>query len=150
MSAEDELSVSDECIEKYTEMYRNSWAWAYIIFKLNQDRTQIILDQAEPPGKNFDAFVEALVSDDGHCRYGVCEQEFPNEAGVPTIKRLFFLWAPETASAREKIKYAANKDLFMKRLGGIDVEIQANDFSELEFGVVRAKAMAGGRFVPLP
>ena len=69
---------------------------------------------------------------------------------MPTVKRIFFLWAPEAASTKEKMKYAANKDRFMKRLGGIDVEIQTNDFSELDYNVVRAKVMAGGRFVPLP
>ena len=42
------------------------------------------------------------------------------------------LRAPDTAKIRSKMIYASSKDAFKRDLDGIQVEIQATDFSEVE------------------
>ncbi|THG00415.1 hypothetical protein TEA_019691 [Camellia sinensis var. sinensis] len=49
--------------------------------------------------------------------------------------------APDTSRIRSKMLYASSKDEFKRELDGIQVELQATDPSEMNFDIIKARAL---------
>lgn len=63
--------------------------YKYIIFNLNKDNTEIIVEKTSTE-KDYDAFVEELSED--QCRWVVYDFEFEKEGGGKRNKIIFFSW----------------------------------------------------------
>lgn len=64
--------------------------------------------------------------------------KFSTSDGRETSKLVFFTWIPDTAKIRSKMLYAGSKKVLQSELNGIGIQINANDFSDLDFeSVVR-------------
>merc|ERR1712210_48609 len=74
---------------------------------------------------------------DNECRYGIYDVEMKIDmgAGLPQgtrTKLTFVVWAPSTASIKQKMVSASSKDALKKKFDGVQVEWQLTGRDELE------------------
>ena len=131
------VGVSDECIEKFQEL-KLGHKHQYIIFKLNDDNTEVIVEKTAEPGTSYDDFQGSLPPTD--CRYAVYDFEYEVDGGKRN-KLVFAVWAPDSSKIKSKMLYASSKDNFRKKLVGIGTEIQATDASEIAHEEVLEKIL---------
>ena len=121
------IAVSDDCVNKYQEL-KLGHAYRYVIFKMNSNNTEVVVDQTGGPNEDYNSFKSKLPAND--CRYAIYDYEFSIDGGRRN-KITFILWSPETAPIKSKMMYTSTKDSIKKKLVGIQVEVQATDQSEL-------------------
>jgi len=107
----------------------------FLTYKIEGDN--VVVDEEGAPSATYEDFVAALPEND--CRYAVYDHEWTADDGVMKNKIAFMSWAPDTSKVRTKMVYAASKDSFKRALDGIQVEIQATDYSEADLSVMNAK-----------
>ena len=103
----------------------------FITYKLNEKKTQIVIDKIGEVGQTYDDLVATLPEDD--CRYAAVDIKFSTSDGRETSKLVFLTWVPDTAKIRAKMLYAGSKKVLQSELNGIGIQINANDFSDLDF-----------------
>jgi len=108
----------------------------FLVFKMNQNNTEIILEKKGERGTPYDEFLTHLPADD--CRYAVCDIKYSTPDGERD-KLILYLWAPEVAKTKSKMLYAGSKDTLKKTLQGVQVEVQGTDLSEVSFDEVVIK-----------
>jgi len=131
------VGVEDEVITKFQELKLNH-SYRYIIYKLSDDSTKIVVDTSAPKNATYDEFQKALPQND--CRYAVFDLEFQSAEGGQRNKILFVLWAPDSAKIKQKMLYTSSKADIRKKLVGIATEVQATDNSEIDYQTVLDKA----------
>ncbi|KIK38246.1 hypothetical protein CY34DRAFT_809543 [Suillus luteus UH-Slu-Lm8-n1] len=120
------------CLQTFQEL-KMSKSLKYILFKLNDTRTQIVVDKtSENP--DYEEFVTNLPADG--CRWAVYDFSYKLEDGSQRNKLCFFSWSPDTAPIRAKMVHASSKDALRKSLDGISVEIQGTDQTEVAYETV--------------
>jgi cofilin len=122
------VSVEDECIATYQDL-KMKHAYRYIIYKMSEDSTRIVVAECGKSEKTYDEFTKQLPEND--CRYAVFDLEYTTQ-GMTKQKICLFVWAPDTAPVRQKMLYASSKDALKKKLVGFAKEIQCTDHEELE------------------
>lgn len=111
----------------------------YIIYKLNEDNTSIVIEKKAESCDKYEEFLSELPEDD--CRYAVYDFEFEKSPGEGIRNKIcFIVWVPDTSKVRQKMLYASSKDAIRKKLAGVATEIQATDMSEVSFDSVLEKA----------
>jgi cofilin len=126
--------VDDACVLKFKDL-KSKRKYKYVVFKI--DDGKIVVCHEGLPAASFDSFVEQLPENEP--RYAVMDYEYKKD-GCTKSKIFFVNWAPDTAPIRKKMVYASSKDKFKRDLDGINLEIQATDFSEVEEAVFIDKA----------
>lgn len=129
--------------------------YRYIVYRLNDDLTSVVVERAVQGTADYDAFVSSLPEND--CRWVVYDFEFQKSPAEGQRNKLIFIaWynsidhnhglfltrfrSPETSKIKQKMVYASTKEGFKKRLVGVGVEVQATDFSEISYDAVLEKA----------
>ncbi|MFC9740529.1 actin-binding ADF family protein [Streptomyces noursei] len=133
------VTVSQDCIDKFQDLKLKK-KHAYILFTLNKDKTEIIVDKTSSSTK-YEEFTNDLP--EAECRWAVYNFEFDKGAGGHRNKIVFIAWSPEDAKMKERTLFASSKDVLRRSLSGIGVEIQGNDFSEVAYESVFDKASRG-------
>eukprot|EP00055_Hartaetosiga_balthica_P018451 m.134347 g.134347 ORF g.134347 m.134347 type:complete len:140 (-) comp9559_c0_seq1:110-529(-) len=133
------VEVSDECMEAF-EALKMGKKFKYVVFKITDDHTQIVVDDAASEG-DWDAFLAKLPKDDG--RYALFDFDYTLNDGGQRNKILFIQWAPDAAKIKKKMLYASSVDAFKKQLPGVTV-FHASELDELEKDEIRDKISAGG------
>jgi len=136
MGSQSGVNPTDECISKFNEL-KLAHAYRYIIFKLNDKNTEIVVEKTGPASAKWQEFVAALPQDD--CRYGVFDFEFTVEDGGAREKIVFVLWSADAAKIKSKMLYTSSKDALKKRLNLLGNDIQATDAGEIAYEVVLDK-----------
>lgn len=112
--------------------------YRYIIYKLNDDNTSIVIEKKVESCDKYETFLGELPEDD--CRYVVYDFEFEKSPGEGIRNKIcFIVWVPDTSKVRQKMLYASSKDAIRKKLAGIATEIQATDMSEVSHDAVLEK-----------
>lgn len=115
--------------------------YRYIIYKLNDDNTSIVIEKKVESADKYDNFLGELPEDD--CRYAVYDFEFEKSPGEGIRNKIcFVVWVPDTSKVRQKMLYASSKDAIRKKLAGVATEIQATDMSEVSHEAVLDKVKA--------
>lgn len=115
--------------------------YRYIVYKLNDDNTSIVIENKMESCDKYDDFLGQLPEND--CRYAVYDFEFEKSPGEGIRNKIcFIVWVPDTSKVRQKMLYASSKDAIRKKLAGVATEIQATDMSEVSFDSVLEKAKA--------
>jgi cofilin len=94
----------------------------YIVFKITDDKKNIVIDCKGEKGASFSEFTSKLP--DGDCRYSVLDVEINTKSGATTNKLIFVAWSDDNASIKPKMLYASSKDALKKALSGINDEYQ--------------------------
>ena len=110
----------------------------YIIFKITDDKKNIVIDCTGEKNASFEEFCSKLPGNE--CRYAVLDIEVSTKSGATTHKLLFVSWSDDNASVKPKMLYASSKDALKNRLNGINQEYQATDRGDLDFGEMQKKA----------
>merc|ERR1712159_446242 len=126
MSSAAGTGVDDACVLKFKDL-KHKRKHKFVIFKI--DSSSIVVASEGAPTASFDEFVEALPENEP--RYAVFDFDYDKD-GCKKSKIMFVTWNPDTAPIRQKMIYASSKDRFKRELDGIQVELQATDFSEVE------------------
>lgn len=112
--------------------------YRYVIYKLNDDNTSIVIEKKVESCDNYENFLGELPEDD--CRYVVYDFEFEKSPGEGVRNKIcFIVWVPDTSKVRQKMLYASSKDAIRKKLAGVATEIQATDMSEVSNEAVLEK-----------
>jgi cofilin len=128
--------------------------YKYIVYRLSDDLTNVVVDKKVESCQNYDDFVAELPEND--CRYAVFDFEFEKNPGEGLRNKIcFFVWydvaaetfylllyifrAPDTSKIKQKMLYASSKDAIRKKLVGIGAEIQGTDMSEVAYEAVLEK-----------
>ncbi|KDQ62618.1 hypothetical protein JAAARDRAFT_54545 [Jaapia argillacea MUCL 33604] len=129
------VAVSSECLSEYQTLKLGK-KLKYIIFTLNKDNTEIIVEKTSN-SHEYEDFLADLP--EGDCRYAVYDYEYELEEGGKRNKLAFVAWSPDDARVKRKMLFASSKDAIRRSLVGIAVEIQGTDLSEVAFETVVAK-----------
>ena len=97
-------------------------AYSFIIFKITDDKKNIVIEEKGAKGSSFADFCSKLP--DGDCRYAVLDVEINTKSGATTNKLIFVAWSDDNASIKPKMLYASSKDALKKALTGINEEYQ--------------------------
>ncbi|MCH0628752.1 actin depolymerization factor/cofilin-like domain-containing protein [Kocuria palustris] len=118
----------------------------YVIYKVSDDKTQIVVEEAGPlddgTQADYEKFTEKLPENE--CKYAVYLFEYDIGKGEGSRSKLvFFTWTPDTAPVRSKMIYASSKDALKLALNGLSLDIQGTDFSEVSYETVLEKVSRG-------
>ena len=84
-------------------------AHRFLIMKMNEDNSEIIMDCAGPREADFAAFKEAMPKDEP--RFAVYDLEFKTSDGRDVCKLVFVFYSPDNCkNANERFVYAQAKD----------------------------------------
>jgi len=136
MASNTGVKLNDSCIGTFND-FKLRKTHQYLIFKLNDTFTEVVLEKAGENGAPYDEFIKQLPDND--CRYAVISISYSTPAEGDRSKIVFFLWAPESSKVKAKMLYAGTKDTVKKGFNGIQTEVQATDKSEVELNAVIEK-----------
>nr|BAJ19027.1 cofilin [Entamoeba invadens] len=122
------IQLSDVVTSLYNE-FKLSHKWRYILFKLNDKMTEIVVDKTAPFDETYEDFTKALPPKSA--RYGVYHLQY-NQGSGKREKIIFYLWTPAACSIKEKMVYSATKATIKQAFVGLSVEIQATGYIELD------------------
>jgi len=136
------VTVNEKCLADFQELKLKK-KYKYIIFTLNEDKTEIIVEKSSLGG-DYDDFMEDLPAKE--CRWGVFDLEYKKDGeGEGKRNKLVFVhWSPDTAKIKDKMVFASSRDALRRSLVGIPVEIQATEYSEVAKETVVEKAKRVG------
>lgn len=140
------VGIDDKCKERYTKLKQRKENLKYIIYRLSDDHKKIIIESEGTNDKVYEDFVNELkaASALNQCRYAVYNAEYTKK-DIKKDKVLFFFWAPDTCSIKQKMMYASSKDAFKGTLEPGIYVIQANDEGDLDYKEIEADLIAKDR-----
>ncbi|KAL2149483.1 hypothetical protein VTH82DRAFT_8134 [Thermothelomyces myriococcoides] len=135
-------TVNEECITTYNDLKLNK-KYKYIIFKLSDDNTQIVVESTSEDGSEYEDFRNKLINATSKSktgavgkgpRYAVYDVQYELSSGEGTRNKITFIaWSPDDAGILAKMVYASSKEALKRALPGIAVEVQANDVDDIEW-----------------
>jgi len=140
------VGIDDTCKERYNKLKQRKDDLKYIIYRLSDDHKKIIIDKEGTNDETYEDFVNELkaASTMNQCRYAVYNAEYTKK-DIKKDKVLFFFWAPDTISIKQKMMYASSKDAFKHTLEPGILVIQANDEGDLDYKEIEADLIAKDR-----
>ncbi|XP_063296070.1 cofilin-2-like [Pelobates fuscus] len=113
---------------------------------LEQDKQILVGDIGDTVEDPYKAFVSLLPLTD--CRYALYDASYETRE---TRKEdlVFIFWAPDNASLKSKLIYAATKDALRKKFPGIKHEWQVNGLDDIKDRCALAEKLAGSTVVSL-
>ncbi|CAD6886776.1 unnamed protein product [Tilletia controversa] len=135
------VALHPDCISNFQELKLGK-KYKFVTFRVSDDKKEIIVDKTSTDPE-WDNFVSNLP--ESECRWAVYDFTFQKEGEGQRNKILFVSWAPDTAPVKAKMIAASSKDALRRSLVGIGAEIQATEFSEIDFAAVEEKVSRGAR-----
>ncbi len=122
------IQVADEFTTEFVAL-RMKRGHKFMILKVNNDKTQIVLEHLGARDRTFEEFKELLSHEGG--RYGIFELEYDSADGRIELKIVLVLQAPDIVSAKKKFIYATSKRKVQKKVSLFNKEIQVNNWVDL-------------------
>ncbi|KAK2746217.1 hypothetical protein FQN57_003339 [Myotisia sp. PD_48] len=133
------VTVNDECVKVADELRFGKSGLKDIIFKINDAKTEIIVDQSSKDN-DHDAFIQNLTSckdESGNPspRYALRDVEFELPGEGRRKKTVFISFVPEGASTKWSMVYATSRQLLQSTLNA-QCSMHADDKADLEWKAV--------------
>lgn len=148
------VRIDPQCKKDYDDMHQKK-LYSYLIFRISDDDTTIIVEKKGLKGSPYSEFVEsirhALGSESKECRYGCVDVEFTiHRQGAETasfIKKVVFVQiCPDDAPVRKRMLYASSVRGLKSALGLESLmQVQASDISDLDEKAIKHELMAHQR-----
>ncbi|ELP92963.1 actophorin, putative [Entamoeba invadens IP1] len=135
------ITINNEVPMMFKE-FKLSHKWRYIIFKMNDKLTEVIIDKIGQYDETYDDFTKALSPK--AARFCVYDLHYTQVNGKRE-KIIFYLWSPSKCSLKEKVIFSATKVLVKQVFEGIAAEVQATCDSELDIERVLDKVKSVSR-----
>ncbi|PWA67370.1 Actin-binding, cofilin/tropomyosin type [Artemisia annua] len=81
-SASSGMGVADHCKGTFLELQRKK-AHRYVIFKINENKNEVVVDKTGSPSESYEDFTSALPEND--CRYAVYDFDFVPATALPHL-----------------------------------------------------------------
>jgi len=147
------VKVDPQCKKDYDDMHQKK-LYSFLIFRISEDDTTIIVEKKGKRGTPYGDFVEEIrksVGDGKECRYGCVDVEFTiqrqgTESLSPMQKVVFVQFCPDDAPVRKRMLYASSVR-GLKGVLGLEslMQVQASDMSDLDEKAVKHDLMAHQR-----
>jgi len=148
------VKIDPQCKKDYDDMHQRKM-YSYLIFRISDDDTTIIVEKKGKKGSPYGEFVDelrtALGSGNKECRYGCVDVEFSiQRQGTETMstvqKVIFVQCCPDEAPVRKRMLYASSVRGLKASLGLESLmQIQASDITDLDEKAVKHELMAHQR-----
>jgi len=123
------VTVQDQVVTEFNNI-KIGHKYTYILMKITDDFKEIEVERTAEVGTgSWEDFTTGLPAND--CRYAVYDFHFDTGKAGQREQLIFIVWCPDSAKVRTKMLYAASKDALKKKLVGINHEVQATEYSEL-------------------
>eukprot|EP00294_Goniomonas_avonlea_P017607 CAMPEP_0114542310 /NCGR_PEP_ID=MMETSP0114-20121206/1771_1 /TAXON_ID=31324 /ORGANISM="Goniomonas sp, Strain m" /LENGTH=137 /DNA_ID=CAMNT_0001726607 /DNA_START=121 /DNA_END=534 /DNA_ORIENTATION=- len=132
------VAIDDACVNSFNNLKLKKDA-RYIIFKMDDDLTKVVVDSTGAPATPYADFLAQLPANE--CRYAAYDYAYQHQ-GCERNKIVFIAWAPDSSKIKQKMVYATTKEELKKRLVGIGAELQCTDKSEAAEAAILAKCQA--------
>lgn len=132
------IKPKEEQLKEYNELKINKTK-KILIFAVNQSDNENKFETVYSAGKDFDfkTLVEILPNEDP--RFVIYDFDYSTDEKPPrkTSKLLLIFWCPTACTINKKFLYASTKDSVRSAFTGIQKDIQASDFSDLDYDSIR-------------
>eukprot|EP00792_Barthelona_sp_PAP020_P005581 TRINITY_DN2713_c0_g2_i4.p1 TRINITY_DN2713_c0_g2~~TRINITY_DN2713_c0_g2_i4.p1 ORF type:complete len:135 (+),score=48.09 TRINITY_DN2713_c0_g2_i4:760-1164(+) len=121
------ITVSDNVVNVYQEMKivtKNK----FLLLKMNENKTEIVVDTLGSPEATHEDFLNALPEDD--CRYAILDFDYEVDGGRRT-KEVLILWRPRGVDMKTKLVFASTKNI-LKSCLNLGLETQATTVADLD------------------
>eukprot|EP00622_Pseudochattonella_farcimen_P006727 FR742582.1.p1 GENE.FR742582.1~~FR742582.1.p1 ORF type:complete len:172 (+),score=38.47 FR742582.1:37-552(+) len=126
-------TVHEDCVPAFEQMEIRR-KHKFLIFKIDTETEEIVVETKGPKKATFDDFKKALPFAD--CRYAVYEHEYKTHDGRPTDKIFFLSWMPHNSTPYGKMAYAEAKGVLRALFDGVFDSSAANiEGVEVAFGL---------------
>jgi cofilin len=126
--------MNPDCMEVFNTVKNPQGNAQFVIFKVENEH--IAVENVGPADAPYSQFVSLLPPNEP--RFGVYDYDYRNEEGYQRNKLLFIFWTPDTVPSRMKMVYATGVKGLIRRLQGIQKEVQATDLSEVQASAIEA------------
>ena len=132
------VRISQSVMESFHEMKRRGGA-PWTIFRMNDALSEVCVGESGvatgDSQSDHASLLKALPTDE--CRYAVLNVVVYSENAKREVHKMFYvLWAPEYASVKQKMVYAATSASMKQALEGFNYHVGAGDAEELSFEVL--------------
>ncbi|KAI9469194.1 cofilin [Coemansia sp. RSA 989] len=147
------IEVDTACVDAFQEIRDHKSKFA--IFKISDDKLSVVVDNTSNKARKdndgndipllddmYEEFLARIPEKEG--RFAVYDFDYEVEGGKRN-RLLFYSWAPDAASIKNKMLYASTKQTFIGKLNGVAANIQATDESDLSHESVLEKMLASSR-----
>jgi len=147
------VKVDPACKQAYDDLH-NKHIFSFIIFRISDDDTTIIVEKKGDKGTPYSDFVQAmkdLVGDGKQCRYAAVDVEIQvqrqgTDGQSKFSKVIFVQFCPDAAPVRRRMLYASSVRALKATLGLESLmQIQASDLSDIDEKAVKSELMAHQR-----
>ena len=113
--------------------------YKYVIYKINDLLTEVIVDKtadSSNSSNSYDDFITDIKLVGNESRYAIYDFDYVGADGGTRNRICFYIWCPDTATAKNKLLYASTAEIVRRKLVGISAEIQGTDLSEIDHQTV--------------
>ncbi|KAM9973367.1 hypothetical protein ACTFIR_012743 [Dictyostelium discoideum] len=129
------VKLSPECQQYYQDV-RIKNKYQGVVYKINKESNQMIIDKTFPNGCNFNELTQCFKENE--CCIIVFKYVISNSNSQ---SKLFFIyWGSETAPQTDKVLYSNAKLTLAITLKGIDIKIAGTKKSELTEEIFKERA----------
>ncbi|KRY87076.1 Actin-depolymerizing factor 2, isoform c, partial [Trichinella pseudospiralis] len=152
------VKIDPQCKKDYDDMHSRKM-YSYLIFRISDDDTTIIVEKKGLRGASYKEFQDELakaVATGKECRYGCVDVEFAVQRqgteSVSSIRKVVFVQlCPDDAPVRKRMLYASSVRGLKSCLGLESLmQIQASDISDLDEKAIKHELMTHQRIFFLP
>ncbi|KAH7721563.1 uncoordinated protein 60 [Aphelenchoides avenae] len=144
----------DPTVKQAYDDLHNKHLHSYLIFRISDDDTTIIVESKGEKGAPYGDFVEAIkkvVGDGKECRYAAVdvnvEVQRQGTDGASKINKVIFVqYCPDEAPIRKRMLYASSVSALKATLGLESLmKVQASDLSDIDEKAIKSSLMSQQR-----
>lgn len=136
------LKLEDKAVELCSKMKINNKKYRYITLKLNDEKTQVMVDKVVEKGDHPDQKVayEELLTEMGQAdgRFIIVDLTVNKANGSISDQLYCIMWNPDGSGAKTKMLYASAFGCVLTtlKIEGLTVQVQANDMDEMSYDLL--------------
>uniref|UniRef100_A0A7E4V4R1 ADF-H domain-containing protein n=1 Tax=Panagrellus redivivus TaxID=6233 RepID=A0A7E4V4R1_PANRE len=147
------VKVDSVCKQAYDDLH-NKHLHSYLIFRISDDNTTIIVEKKGEKNAPYSEFVDELrkvVGNGQECRYAAVDVEVSVQRqgtdGASTFTKVIFIqFCPDEAPVRRRMLYASSVRALKATLGLESLmQVQASDLSDIDEKVIKSELMSHQR-----
>uniref|UniRef100_A0A0N4Z3H9 ADF-H domain-containing protein n=1 Tax=Parastrongyloides trichosuri TaxID=131310 RepID=A0A0N4Z3H9_PARTI len=147
------VKVDSACKNAYDELH-NKHMHAYLIFKISDDDTTIVVEKKGGKGAPYSEFIDEMKSCVGagkECRYAAVDVEVTVQRqgaeGASKLSKIVFIqFCPDDAPVRRRMLYASSVRALKATLGLESLmQVQASDLSDIDEKAIKHELMSNQR-----
>lgn len=126
--ADANYAMSPECMEAYNSLKDPNSPTRFIIFSIDQETINV--ERVGDSSMSYADFIACLPANEP--RFCAYDYHYQNDEGHQRSKLIFIFWSPDNTNPRTRMTYASGQKGLVRRLQGIQKEIQATDLAEVQ------------------